>query len=253
MGGLFSGLGTYGRAFRIMSEYKLWRHTILPGLISVGVGMGLWYAAFEFGDYQADRLDHLLCENRADTWYCQSLDTVTDIIAGAIALVALFFLFRYVVMIVLSPFLSTLSERVEAALTGQQAPQTSAADFVNDIIRGIRIALRNIWRELLFTVIITIVGVVLVVAAPLVPILIFLVQAYYAGFGNIDYTLERKRFNVSQSVRFVRRHRLWAVGNGALFLGFIAIPVVGMFLGPVLGAVAATLSYLNASGEPKHQ
>jgi CysZ protein len=79
-------------------------------------------------------------------------------------------------------------------------------------------------------------------------ILLFLVQAYYAGFGNIDYTLER-HFQYKESLQFVRKNRGLAIGNGIVFLLFLLIPVIGVLLVLPLSVTAAsktTIELLNS-------
>ena len=70
-------------------------------------------------------------------------------------------------------------------------------------------------------------------------LLIFLVQAYYAGFGNMDYTLER-HYGYKESVQFVKRHKGVAIGNGILFTIMLFIPVIGVLLVLPLSVTAAT-------------
>jgi CysZ protein len=146
----------------------------------------------------------------------------------------------------LAPFMSMLSEQVEARLTGAQAPSPGLAGILSDIWRGLRIALRNLWRELLYVLGLTLLGMLIPgIGSVLATAAVFAVQAYYAGFGNLDYTLERHRYPVADSVRFVRAHRGLAMGNGAVFLLLLIIPVAGLFVAPVLGTVAATLGILD--------
>ena len=77
------------------------------------------------------------------------------------------------------------------------------------------------------------------------PVLIFLVQAYYAGFGNMDYTLERYH-DTRGSINYVRDHKGFAIGNGAVFLMLLAIPILGMLLAPFLGAVSSAEVIIRA-------
>ncbi|HFB99615.1 MAG TPA: hypothetical protein ENJ53_02310 [Phaeodactylibacter sp.] len=70
-------------------------------------------------------------------------------------------------------------------------------------------------------------------------ILIFLIQAYYAGFGNLDYTLEG-HYSVRESNRFVKEHRWLAIGNGTMFLLLLGTGV-GFLVAPPLAAVAGAI------------
>jgi CysZ protein len=109
--------------------------------------------------------------------------------------------------------------------------------------RGIRINLRNLGWELVITIPLLILGLIPVVNFVTTP-LAFLVQAYYAGFGNMDYTLER-HYKYRESVNFVKKNRGLAIGNGIVFMGCLLIPVIGIIIVLPLSATAASVVTLE--------
>ncbi|GAL74194.1 hypothetical protein JCM19275_3041 [Nonlabens ulvanivorans] len=130
-----------------------------------------------------------------------------------------------------APFMSPVSERIEKHFYPNARNHVEHRDTSNmeQLWRGLRINLRNIAYEFAITIpllllsFIPVVGIVFTVLA-------FIVQAYYAGFGNIDYTLER-HFTYRDSVNFVKRHRGIAIGIGIVFMGgMLFIPIIGVIL-----------------------
>ncbi|MDV7397994.1 EI24 domain-containing protein, partial [Arthrospira platensis SPKY1] len=101
-------------------------------------------------------------------------------------------MFRHLVMALSSPFMSFLSETVEHRLGGvRQAQPFTLGRAVRELRRGLHISLRNILRELFYTLLLFLLGLALPVLSPLLPFALFAVQAFYEGFGNMDFTLER--------------------------------------------------------------
>ena len=171
-------------------------------------------------------------------WGRGVLEKIASVFGGIFVIALGLILFKNLILALASPFMSPLSEKVEYELTGYKRPQANAAgQFVKDLVRGVRIALRNIIRELFYTILLFLLGLI-PVFTPFTTILIFLVQSFYMCFGNMDFALER-HFNIQGSVQFVRRHRGLALGNGAAFM-LLLLTGIGFLIALPLGTVAAT-------------
>lgn len=232
------GLGSYAGAVRVISKYGLWGYVFIPGLISVLLGYGIFRAAWGW----SDDVGGWLVSVYPFEWGEDLLQRLASIFGGLLIAALGLVVFKQVVMAVASPFMSFLSETVEHKIAGKRDVPFTFKKMVDDLIRGIRISLRNIVRELLFTFLLFLLGL-FPLFSPFAPVAIFIVSAYYAGFGNMDYTLERF-YQVRQSVAFVRRHRGLAIGNGTVFL-LLLLTGVGFFFALPLGTVAATVETLR--------
>lgn len=233
--GFSSGIFAYGKAFRLISKLGLWGYVLIPALISLliagTIGVSAWGLSDNIGDFLV-------------AWYPwergQSIIVGISTLFGGLLIVAIgLILYKHIVLVLSAPFMSPLSEKVENHLLGQSSTiQFSFAQMLKDLLRGLRIALRNIIREFFYTLLLLLLGLI-PFFSPFAPFLILAVQSFYAGFGNIDYTLER-HLNVRNSIRFVRANKSLALGNGLVFMGLLAIGI-GFLIAPPLAAIAATV------------
>ena len=114
--------------------------------------------------------------------------------------------------------------------------------------RSISLALRNLFYEIGFTLASYLLNLI-PPAIPVIPFVVFGIESYYAGFGLMDIVLERKNMTKQQTIDFVRRNKGLATGLGLPFMAMNFIPIIGWFLGPTLGTVAATTATLEALRE----
>ena len=229
------GILKYFQVFRLAREFNLWKYFYISGFLSFLAGALILYFAYLFGDNLG---------NSIFSWYkwdfgSKFIESIEDWVGGIIIAIFAVLIFKYVVLIVSAPIMSFLSEQLERQLT-HYPPHSSFTlkQFLDDLVRGIIINLRNITRELLIVGVLLLLGLIPVFTI-FIPILIFIVQSYYAGFGNLDYFLER-HYKVRGSVRFVHNHRFLAIGNGAVFLVLLMVPVLGWFVAPFFGTIAST-------------
>jgi CysZ protein len=58
----------------------------------------------------------------------------------------------------------------------------------------------------------------------------------------IDYSNERHRLRIGESVLFVRKSKGLAIANGMIFYLILLIPFVGLLFAPSYAVVAATIA-----------
>ena len=235
---IIRGLRAYWDAVLLLGRQGWWKFALVPGLISLAFGSIVLFLAWTLSD-NIGRLLMGLYPFEQGRAFAENIATVFGaLVILAFALIA----FKNVVMLLVSPWMNQLSIKIERHRTGN--------DYVDDrsfavaFKRTVRVNLRILLRELFFIVLLLLVAWIPIIDF-VVPIGIILIQAYYAGFGNLDYFMDR-HYSVKESVVFISKNKGIALGNGLGFLLLLAIPIIGVFLAPTLGVAAATLSGIEA-------
>lgn len=231
--GILNGLKTYGNSLGLVTKLGLWKYFAIPMIISLLTATIILVSAYSL----SDNIGHWVEQIWPWEWGKEAFFVFTEILGGLLIIVIGFILYKHIVMALSAPFMSPVSEKIEAHLLGTKYNPRETS-FSAQLWRGIRINVRNLSMELLLTIPILLLGFIPVIGL-ISTVLLFLTQAYYAGFGNMDYTLER-HFTYEKSVQFVRQNKGQAIGNGIVFMLFLLIPVIGVILVLPLSVTAAT-------------
>ncbi len=229
--GFFEGVFSYGKALGLIVKLRLWKYLFLPALIGLTVLGGIGFGAIGL----ADNIGTWLFNYYPFEWGSAIISTASNVVSGVLLFVIGLIISKHLILVAVSPFMSALSQKVEEELIGYRQP---SGNMLKGFYRGLRIAIRNIIRELFFVAILLAFTFIPVVGIGF-SVLIFLIQAYYAGFGNMDYTLERY-FSVKDSTKFVKKNRGLALGNGTIFL-LLLMTGIGILFAPPLATIAATI------------
>lgn len=236
----FSGIGAYAPAFRLLFSARFAWFLLFPlvALLLLFVA-GMWvtgYVGSSLHALFADRLAVWL----ADIAWLGWLNDAAAWLVWILVRVVYFYLFAmfggYLLLIVLSPVYSWLSERAEMHLSGRTYP-FGFGRFLRDLLRGMGITLRNLLLQTGVSILLFFFSFVPLVGW-LSPFLLLLASAYFYGFSFLDYAIERRRLNVRDSVRYVNRHAAEATGVGLVFALALMIPFLNLFVCAFLSLAA---------------
>jgi len=235
---ILNSIKAYTQSFGLISKLKLWKYFFIPIVISVITALTIGFSAYGLSDAIGAYISKIWIWE----WGKETFTGISSVIGGLAVVVLGLILYKHVIMALSAPFMSPVSEKIEAHLSGIPSSESHhhrATSFSQQLWRGIRINIRNLSKELLFTIPILLLSFIPVVNI-ISTVLLFLIQAYYAGFGNMDYTLER-HFNYKESLNFVSKHKGLAIGNGIIFMLFLLIPVLGVILVLPFSVTAASI------------
>ena len=180
--GFFTGIQLYGKAFGILFSRKFWWFLLFPVIILLLLFIGGNILISLAGDSLYGLIEAKLTAWVGGISWLQWVTTTTSVLIKIVLRILYFFLFvafgGYIVLVVMSPVYSWLSERTEAHLTGREFP----------------FSFRQFAWEIAF----------------------------------IDYAIERKRFNVRQSVRYVNKNIGLVTGIGTVFALALMIPALSL-------------------------
>jgi len=230
---IFQGIKAYGSSLKLINSLGLWKYFGIPTLISILTAITIGFLSWGW----SDNIGSLISKLWIWEWGAETFSSISNFMGAVVVLVIGFILYKHIVLALSAPFMNVVSEKIESHLMGTPSPSSTSSNM-SLLLRGIKINVRNLLLELLLSIPIILFGFIPVIGI-ISSFLLFLVQAYYAGFGNMDYTLER-HLGFSESVRFVKNHKGAAIGNGIIFMLMLLIPVLGIILVLPLSVTAAS-------------
>ena len=156
---------------------------------------------------------------------------------------------QFVVLTLLSPFNSILSERFDSEITGRKF-ETSFIQILNDLLRAIFVAMIAIVFEITCIIGWWMLSLILPFSDFLDPIMYFLLNAFFFGFAFYDYSLERHGVSTLGSIGFSFSKMSYMLVTGSIFLLIFMIPYIGLFIAPVLATFISTGAYVKLTHRP---
>lgn len=235
---IFRGIKAYQGSFNLIGKLGLWKYFGVPMAISFVTAVLIILTAWGLSDTLATLFDRIWFWK----WGAETFHTIAQFMAAFIIIAIGFILYKHIVMALSAPFMSSVSEKIEMHLNGKHHVHRKTSN-AQQLWRGIRLNVRNLGMEILLTIPILAIGFIPIIGI-VASILLFLVQSYYAGFGSIDYTLER-HLKYHESITFVKKNRGLAIGNGIVFMLLLFIPVIGIILVLPFSVTAASTETLD--------
>ncbi len=245
---IITSVQAYYHTHRFIIKHRLWKWIFIPGFIyAILFSLGIYL----FVVSSNNAIEFMLQKSGVAEWmnkmqnsWLSFLLIFGQIILNLILLLFYFSLFKYLFLIIGSPLFAYLSEKTEAIIEGKEYP-FNFKQLMKDIARGVKLALRNMLWQTVYTVSILILSFIPILGW-ITPLLALLVECYYLGFSMLDYSCERNKLSTSQSITFIGRHKGLAIGNGMVFYLMHLIPVLGWLLAPSYAVIAATISLYKA-------
>jgi CysZ protein len=241
------GLKTYGKAFELLFTKGFWWFLLFPVLLNILMFFGGYALIDSLTEFTQNWLTEIISLKNADFYGAEILRTTLSGFIWLVFKVLFFFIFAYfggyIVIILMSPIFAVLSEKTEKVLTGNSYP-FDADQLMRDIVRGVLLAMRNLLIETGFMIVVFFLSFIPLIGQ-IAAIILFFISCYFYGFSFIDYTNERRRLTLKQSVTFMRQNKGMAIGNGLIFSLFMLIPYCGYTLAgfaAILSVIAATIA-----------
>ena len=241
---IVTAIQAYGQAHQFIRRHNLWKWIIIPGIIYM---LLFCFSMYFFGKSATSVIDFLLIKTHLNEWVISMRSrilgfffTLAGMMLWVILMLFYFSLFKYLWLIIGSPIFAFLSEKTEAIIEGKDFP-FSFKQLLKDIVRGIGIAVRNTLWQTVYTVSILLLSIIPLVGW-VTPVFAVLIECYYYGFSMLDYSCERNKLSIAESINFIGDRKGLAIGNGILFYLMHLVPVLGWILAPAYAVIAATLS-----------
>lgn len=231
---------SWGEAHRFILKHKLWKWVIIPGLFYTALFIAAMYFFGRSATAVIEYITHILNVSDWTQKFQNSLlgflFTFTGIIFWLTLLLFYFSFFKYICLIIGSPVFAYISRKTESIIEGDESAP-AWRDSMREAGRGIRIALRNCGWQTVYLIALLLACLV-PVAGWIIPLVVLFMECYYYGFSMLDYSLARNKYPISQSVRFIGRHKGLAIANGILFY----LMHVLIIFAPAYAIIAATLT-----------
>ena len=245
------GFGLVWRAFRVIRENGMsYVYIIILGAAVLLFACGFGLSGF-LGDWASGKLASVVSDatigSEAHGWLTTVVEWATRAMTWVATLVMISIVGGCLILVVLSPMLSIVSDKTWVA-NGGTATSSNAGELVRSVGRGIYVAVKNGLTQAFLILIIFVVGFVPIIGV-VAQLLTVAVNAFYFGTSFSDYAMERKKLTAKESIAVAHGNRGLMIGIGLPFTLAMMIPVVGSYVALLLAPATSAAGALAVGSD----
>jgi CysZ protein len=231
-----SGASYFFKGFSLIRQKGVRRFVFIPLAINtILFSVAFYYGYLKLESYMTSFMD----------WLPSWLDWLSVVLwpLAVITILVLFsFVFSTVANWLAAPFNGLLSEKIEAILSGNEAPKGSMLDIVKDVPR----TLSREWQKLSYYVPRAIGFFIIMWLLPVIgQIIWFLFVSWMMAIQYKDYPFDNHKISFTQMKQMLKENQGVSYSFGVTVALFSMIPVVNLVVMPVAicGATAIWVDY----------
>ena len=243
------GIFSYKEAIVFLLNHKLMYFLLFPILFNFFLSSLFFYFLEMGSNYLHDQVLFFINSMVGpDVLYGGVISKVISISLWMFSKIFFLFLFLifsgYITIIILSPIFTFLSEKIAAIKNGHNY-SFKFLQFFKDIFRAGVIAIRNIFIQFILMLFFFLLGFVPLIGWAISIFGNVIVTSYFYGFSFMDFSNERNKLSIKESVNFIRKNGGIAIGIGLIFYCCLLIPLAGSFLASLLSIISLTAATLS--------
>ena len=230
-----SGASYFLKGFEIIQVKGLRSFVLLP----LAINLILFGGAFYFLYLQLEQIFEYINNFIPD--FLSWLNFILWPLAVIIVLVVFSFIFSSVANWIAAPFNGLLAEKVECYLTGEPAPEGTAADIIKDIPRTLSREFIKLKYYLPKAIGCLLLFLIPVIGQTVAPILWFLFSAWMMAIQYCDYPFDNHKIGFNEMKSQLQQDRATAMSFGFMVTIFSMIPIINLVVMPVAICGATSL------------
>ncbi|MCB1142632.1 MAG: EI24 domain-containing protein [Leptospiraceae bacterium] len=244
----WNGFKSIKIGFYYIKKFEYFKYLIIPSLMSGSlIGLIGYFAIFQGLPYLDTLYSSNIESNFSDGFwlkFAKSFGVFLYIVVLILYALVSYLFYRFLLSILVQPFISILIQKLEDKLIPAEPEAFSLTKEIKLFLEGIRATIIYLVYSIFFFFLGFFLG-------PLQPILFLSSQAYILGRSSYDPVLETRfpSYGAKSSVLKTRKMEIIGLGFSQMLFNFI--PIIGYFLAPVLGSIAAFHLYHKVNPEHK--
>jgi CysZ protein len=245
---LRKALEAWQKSFQYIERQKILHLIFIPAIISIFVGIFMVYLAFMTTEQFRGVIFTDFGFSEEYDWLQKPLTVLLRILFMGILLFFLMKIYRYVLLIILSPFFLALADRMYMEREQRKVSRSFLAYFVMAVGSSLLI-IKCFIIELSILVVFGVIILLFSWMGPLAPFILLIVESYFTGYIMADFHLRPRSESVKLLNHYRLRHPGKLIGIGLVFNISLLVPLFGVLFAPVLGIVASGISYVEPEKE----
>ncbi len=245
------GFGQVFSSFGRVSRAGGWVYWVIVGLCVLLLVGGLSLSSALSGvveGYVLSWLGGVAMPEWVPEWVVGVAGFMSSFVVWVVVMLIVSVLGGSVILVVLSPLLSHVVDRVWVSL-GNAEPHDTLWSTVRSILRGVLVSVKYLVCQLFCIVVVFIFGLIPVVGF-LAPLFYLFVNAFFYGASFADYALERSGRTASAATSYSFSNRAVLVGMGMPFAVAMLVPFVGSYVALFLAPASAAAGACVVNGKP---